>query len=130
MPSAFPITNKEMPMNVALKSNLLKALIDNLFKNADRLSETAANQEAVDTLFEMKMRLKSELRNLLNACSSTEDIVYLLPQQLKDLATDLGYVFIETDYYEPPDLVRKSMPLAEKVISSVKEQQILEMLIS
>ena len=119
-----------MLMNVTLKSNLLTALIDTLFKNADRLSETAANQEAVDTLFEMKMRLKSELRNLLNACSSTEDIVYLLPQQLKDLATDLGYVFIETDYYEPPDLVRKSMPLAEKVINSVKEQQILEMLIS
>jgi hypothetical protein len=119
-----------MPMNVALKSNLLTALIDSLFKNADRLSGTAANQDAVDTLFEMKMRLKSELRNLLNACSSSEDIGYLLPQQLKDIATDLGYFFTETEYYEPPDLVRRSLPLVEKVINSVKEQQILEMLIS
>ena len=117
-------------MNATLKSNLLTALIGSLFFNADKLSETATNQEAIDTLFEIKMRLLSELRNLLNACSSDEDIIYLLPEQLKDIATGLGYTFADLGYYEPSDLVRKSKPLTEKVIISIKEQQILEMLIS
>jgi hypothetical protein len=117
-------------MNATLKSNLLVALIDKLFKNADRLSETSTNEEAVDALFEMKMRLLNELRNLLNACSSEEDIVYLLPEQLKDLAVGLGYVFTESPCYVPTDVVRVNLPLAEKIINSVKEQRILEMLIT
>jgi hypothetical protein len=117
-------------MNATLKSNLLLALVEKLFKNADKLSETSTNEEAVDALFEMKMRLLNELRNLFNACSSEEDIVYLLPEQLKDLAVGLGYVFTESPYYEPTDVVRVSLPLAEKIINSVKEQRILEMLIS
>jgi hypothetical protein len=117
-------------MNATLKSNLLVALIDNLFKNSHRLSESSTNTEALDALFEMEMRLLSELRNLLNVCSSSEDIIYLLPEQLKNMATDLGYTFAELGYYEPSDLVRNSLTLAEKVTNSVKEQRILEMLIS
>jgi hypothetical protein len=130
MPSAFPINNKEMPMNATLKSNLLSTLIDSLFFNVDKLSETTTNQEAVDMLFEIKMRLMSELRNLLNACSSTEDIIYLMPDELKDIAIDLGYTFATLEFYEPTALIVDSLYLAEKVTNSVKEQRILEMLIT
>lgn len=117
-------------MNATLKSNLLSTLIDSLFFNVDKLSETTTNQEAVDMLFEIKMRLMSELRNLLNACSSTEDIIYLMPDELKDIAIDLGYTFATLEFYEPTALIVDSLYLAEKVTNSVKEQRILEMLIT
>lgn len=117
-----------MQINPKLKYDLTKTILDNLFKNSDRLSETSNNTTAVNTLFEIKMRLWNELRNLLNACNTVDDIIYLLPEQLKEAA--VGYSFAELVYYVPADSIKKSQPLAEKVVASVKEQQVLEMLIS
>jgi len=115
-------------MNPTLKYNLTKAIADNLFKNSDKLCETSSNNEAISALFELKMKLWSELRNLLNVCNSEEDITYMLPEQLKKAAS--GYTFIESVYYVPTDNVRRNQYLTEKVDTIAKEQRILEMLIS
>lgn len=117
-----------MTINPKLKYDLTKTILDNLFKHTDRLCETSNNAEAVNALFELKMRLWNELRNLLNACHTEQDIIFLLPATLK--AAALGFSFNEPPYYAPSDAVRAKVPLAEKVVNSVKEQQILELLLS
>lgn len=117
-------------MDATLKYKIVITLMADLFENADRISETSSNTEAKEALFEIKMRIWSELRNLLNACNSEEDIIYLLPEQLRESAERFGYTFTGLGDYVPSDAVRKSQVLAEKVVNSVKEQQILEMLMS